>query len=145
MEKIGQQLSAGQYMEANLAVEESELLQVKEQLMKLSEAVKNIDCEGIDSQYLKEQLEKQQEFVHKECVKVYRNVQAVMEEASKNDLEKITQIVKAEIDMSVLTEMKIQEKQRKKTAKTLTLLTTLGGLLITAQLVLLVLWYFAVI
>lgn len=95
--------AANEALKKQLAENEAVLQSVRDLYLKqeehsalFQELIQKIDVwqqqDGADEAFLKEiktYLAKSEEFTHKECVKVYRNVQAVMQEQSERILERM--------------------------------------------------------
>lgn len=99
-DKIAQRLNAQEIIKANAEAEEKENNRLRNQLNEYDERIREIRQLNLKTQELTEDLEKMisanknvdaetLEQVHKECVKVYRNVQAVVELGFKNQGDEI--------------------------------------------------------
>lgn len=123
MSKLSQKINAQESIKANFMADMEEKEQMKKQLQeyeailqsvrdiylkqdennelftRIAEKLDALEEAGTDPSLLKELklcISKSDEFTHKECVKVYRNVQALLEEQNKRSEEGI-EAVKAEI------------------------------------------------
>lgn len=125
MSKLSQKINAQDMIKANFMADTAEKEHMKKQLqeydailqsmrnlylkqeenseafMQMAEKLENLQPAGSDYgeilAELKECIGKSDEFTHKECVKVYRNVQALLDEQNKK-LDESTEALKAQIE-----------------------------------------------
>ncbi len=100
IDKIASKFSAQEIIKANSEAEEKELQRLKSQLAEYDERlqeIRKLNLKNLEiADKLQEMLEAEKgadtdtiEAVHKECVKVYRNVQAVVEQGLQEQTAKI--------------------------------------------------------
>ena len=95
MDKIAQKFNAQEMIKANAEAEEKELKRLKAQLSEYDARIQEISKLNLKNLEIADQLKAMMdgnaekdaqtvENVHKECVKVYRNVQAVVDQGFQN-------------------------------------------------------------
>lgn len=101
MDKIAQKFNAQEMIKANAEAEEKELKRLKAQLSEYDSRIQEIGKLNLKNLEIADQLQAMMdgnaekdaqtvENVHKECVKVYRNVQAVVDQGFQNQNDVIT-------------------------------------------------------
>ena len=101
MSKLSQKINAQDVIKANFMADTAEKEHMKKQLQEydtILQSMRNLYVKQEESvAELKDSIGKSDEFTHKECVKVYRNVQALLEEQNRK-LDESTQSLKEHVE-----------------------------------------------
>ena len=101
MSKLSQKIHAQDVIKANFMADTAEKEHMKKQLQEYDAILQNMRNLYVKQEEnvaeLKDSISKSDEFTHKECVKVYRNVQALLEEQNRK-LDESTQALKEHME-----------------------------------------------
>jgi len=101
MSKLSQKINAQDVIKANFMADTAEKEHMKKQLQEydaILQSMRNLYVKQEENvAELKDSISKSDEFTHKECVKVYRNVQALLEEQNRK-LDESTQALKEHVE-----------------------------------------------
>jgi len=145
MSKLSQKINGQDAIKANLMAETAEKEQMKKQLDEYAILLQDMRtlCEkqGKTIEGLKEAISRSDEFTHRECVKVYRNVGALLEKQDKQveehlaELQKGLQTKEEQGAIDELCYMQSETERHTSTTKILVVITLFLALLNTSYLV----------
>ena len=143
--RISQKINPQDGIKANFAAEAKEKEQMKKQLEDYAALLENMrelyEKQEASVSELKDLATRSDEFTHRECVKVYRNVQALLDkqdELLKEETEKLQSAIKANTVAKAVYEMNAANKKSQTGVKVLLGFTLFFTLVNTAAIALLV-------
>lgn len=143
MDKIAQKFNAQEMIKANAEAEEKELKRLKAQLSEYDARIQEISKLNLKNLEIADQLKAMMdgnaekdaqtvENVHKECVKVYRNVQAVVDQGFQNQADLVStqsERLAAQNEQLIVENTKIRKKiGTLKAFAIITMLLTIGNI-----------------
>lgn len=143
MDKIAQKFNAQEMIKANAEAEEKELKRLKAQLSEYDARIQEISKLNLKNLEIADQLKAMMdgnaekdaqtvENVHKECVKVYRNVQAVVDQGFQNQADLVStqaERLAAQNEQLIVENTKIRKKiGALKAFAIITMLLTIGNI-----------------
>ena len=143
MDKIAQKFNAQEMIKANAEAEEKELKRLKAQLSEYDARIQEISKLNLKNLEIADQLKAMMdgnagkdaqtvENVHKECVKVYRNVQAVVDQGFQNQADLVStqaERLAAQNEQLIVENTKIRKKiGTLKVFAIITMLLTIGNI-----------------